>query len=97
MSPTVRGFPPGRNVEQMGCCFVQGHYHGLFELVYNGTPHALNWGMTVGCLIDDESLAFAYNKNTLKRPVLGCGGIIDGKPVLFPMILRRGGRWSRKI
>ena len=92
-----KGVSTRRNVEQMGCCFVQGHYHGLFELVYNGTPHALNWGMTVGCLIDDESLAFAYNKNTLKRPVLGCGGIIDGKPVLFPMILRRGGRWSRKI
>jgi hypothetical protein len=83
-----------RNVEQSGMSFVQGHHHGTFEVVYNGTPDALNWGMTVGCLIDDGSLAFAYNRNTLRRPVIGCGGIIDGQPRLFPMVLARGGRWT---
>jgi len=83
-----------RNTEQTGCSFVQGHHHGTFEIVYNGTPASLNWGMTVGCLIDDSSLAFAYNKNTLKRPIIGCGVIINGQPKLLPMILERGGRWN---
>ncbi len=83
-----------RNVEQCGMCFVQGHHHGTFEVIYNGTPDALNWGMSVGCLIDDHQLAFAYNKNTLKRPVIGCGAIIDGQPRLLPMVMAKGGRWT---
>jgi hypothetical protein len=49
--------------------------------------------MTVGCLIDD-ALALTYNKNTLKRPIIGCGAILDGHPKLLPMILEKGGRWN---
>lgn len=86
-----------RNVEQAGMCFVQGHHHGVFEIVYHGTTDALNWGMTIGCLINDEERAFAYNKNTIKRPVIGCGGVVDGNPRLFPMLLGKGGRWNGKV
>lgn len=86
-----------RNVEQAGMNFVQGHHHGLFELVYHGTPEFLNWGMTIGCLIDDNSIAFAYNKNTIKRPVMGCGGYVNGHPILFPMKLAKGGRWTGDV
>jgi hypothetical protein len=82
------------NVALIGCNFVQGHHHGVFDIHYLGTPYSLNWGMTVGCLIDDASLAFAYNKNTLKRPIIGCGAILDGQPKLLPMILEKGGRWN---
>lgn len=82
------------NVRDAGMCFVQGHHHGIFELVYHGTPDLLNWGMTCGCLIWDEELAFAYNKNTIKRPVIGCAGFVDGHPRLFPMPLKKGGRWA---
>lgn len=86
-----------RNVEQAGMCFVQGHHHGTFEIVYHGTPDALNWGITAGCLIDDEALAFSYNKNTIKRPIIGCAGLIDGNPKLFPMALAKGGRWTGAV
>ena len=48
--------------------------------------------MTVDCLIDDASLAFAYNKNTLKRPIIGCGAILDGQPKLAAYEARE--RWS---
>lgn len=82
-----------RNVEQAGMAFVQGHHHGTFEIVYHGTPEYLNWGITAGCLIDDESLAFGYNKNTIKRPVIGCAGYVNGYPILFPMKLNNKGRW----
>ena len=83
-----------RNVEQAGMCYAQGHFHSQFEIIYHGTPDFLNFGMTIGCLIDDESLAFAYNKNSMKRPVIGCGGIIDGEPKLFPMVLNKNKRWN---
>jgi hypothetical protein len=83
-----------QNVKQCGMNFIQGHHHGTFEVVWNGTPDALNFGMTVGCLIDDHSLAFAYNKTTMARPIIGCGIILDGQPRLLPMVLAKGGRWS---
>ena len=83
--------------QQMGMSFVQGHYHNTFEIGYSSTPDKLLWNMTVGCLIDDKSLAFAYNKTTLGRPIIGCGIIIDGQPVLLPMVLKKGGRWIGKL
>lgn len=89
-----RSISTKRNVEQAGMSFVQGHHHGTFEIVYHGTPDALNFGMTVGCLIDDHALAFAYNKNTIRRPIIGCGIILDGLPKLLPMPLAKGGRWT---
>ena len=84
-----------RNVEQVGgACFIQGHHHSTFEIVYHGTSRALAWGMSVGCLIDDESLAFAYNRNSIKRPTIGCAIVINGQPKLLPMVLAKGGRWT---
>lgn len=83
--------------QQLGMCFVQGHYHNTFEIGYSSTPEKLIWNMTVGCLIDDKSLAFAYNKTTLGRPIIGCGIIIDGQPMLIPMILNKGSNWTGKL
>ncbi len=53
--------------------------------------------MTVGCLVDSHSLAMAYNKNNLKRPVIGCGVIIDSIPQLIPMVLNKAGRWIGRL
>ncbi len=73
----------------LGMCVVQGHYHSKFELIHKG--HL--WGMTVGCLIDDTHEVFSYNKTQSKRPQLGCGVIVDGRPELIPMVLNELGRW----
>lgn len=83
-----------KNSQAMGSSFVQGHHHESFEIQYWGNPHALLFGMTVGCLVDNESLAMAYNKNNLKRPVVGVGVIIDSIPQLIPMVLNSKGRWT---
>jgi len=77
--------------------YIQSHYHSKFELKYFSSPEALRWGMTVGCLIDKDSLAFAYSKVNIKRPVIGCAVIIDGVPQLIPMTLKRGGKWVGKL
>lgn len=82
-----------KNSQAMGSSFVQGHHHEAFEISYWGNPNALLFGMTVGCLVDNKSLAMAYNKNNLKRPVIGVGIIVDSVPQLIPMILNRSGRW----
>lgn len=76
---------------------VQGHYHEKFEIVFQGNGERLNFGMTVGCLIDDSSMAFHYNKVFVKRPVIGLGMIIDSQPLLIPMVLNRKGRWNGRV
>lgn len=81
----------------MGMSCIQGHYHEKFEVRYWGNKLGLYFGMIVGCLIENSSLAFAYNKLNLKRPVIGCGGIINGLPKLFPMILDKNGRWIKEV
>jgi hypothetical protein len=86
-----------RAAEQAACCLVQGHYHSSFMIQYSGNTDRLIWASTVGCLIDDESLAFAYNKIARKRPILGCLVIQNGYPILIPMILSKGGKWVGEI
>jgi len=76
---------------------VSGHYHSLFKIDYWANPDQLYFGMNVGCSIDDKSLAFAYNKNTTKRPIVGHGLIWEGLPMLLPMILNKKGRWTGQI
>lgn len=86
-----------KNSQAMGMSFVQGHHHESFEIQYWGNPNALLFGMTVGCLVDPHSLAMAYNKNNLRRPVIGLGLIVDSIPILIPMVLNSKGRWTGKL
>ncbi len=83
--------------QQLGVNFIQGHFHNDFCIAYSSTPEKLLWNMTIGCLIDDKALAFAYNKTTLGRPIIGTGIIIEGQPVLLPMVLDKKGRWIGKL
>ena len=76
---------------------VQGHFHEKFEITFAGNGERLNFGMTVGCLIDDDSMAFHYNKVFVKRPVIGLGMIIDSQPKLIPMVLNAKRRWNGRI
>jgi hypothetical protein len=78
-------------------CAVQGHYHERFNIQYWGNPLALNWGLQVGCLIDKDSLAFEYGRSNLKRPVIGCGIILEGQPRLLPLVMGKNGRWNKKL
>lgn len=80
--------------QSMSMNVVQGHYHNTFKIDYWSNPNNLFWGMQVGCSIDDKSLAFAYNKNSPKRPLIGHGIIIDGFPKLLPIVLNKKGRWT---
>ena len=83
--------------QAQGMCAVQGHFHEKFNIHYWGNSLGLYWGMQCGCLVDPKSLAFAYNKNNLKRPIIGTGVIIDDQPLLIPMILNKRGRWVGRI
>lgn len=80
--------------QSMGMSAAQGHYHNQFNIQYWGNPMGLYWGMQIGCLIDDSTLAFHYNRTTMHRPVIGCAAVIDGLPKLLPLVMNKGGGWN---
>lgn len=82
--------------QQMGMNAVQGHFHENFSVKYWGNPTGLYWGLQVGCLIDDDALAFSYNNVNIKRPVIGTALILDSLPHLVPMVLDEDGRWINR-
>lgn len=73
--------------KNMSCNVIQGHFHSKFNVSYWSNPENLFWSMQAGCMVDNNSLAMAYNKLTLDRPILGCGVIINGVPILEAMPL----------
>lgn len=77
-----------------GYSVVQGHYHTEFNIKYGSNPQNLLFSLQTGCLIDPKSLAFSYGRLHLERPIIGCAGILGGRPVLFPMQLTVAGRWN---
>ena len=83
--------------QQRGVCTIQGHFHTDFRIDYCGNPHNLLWSLQSGCLIDKRSLAFAYDKVNVNRPILGTSVIIDSQPILIPMVLNKQSRWVGKL
>lgn len=79
--------------QSIGMSLVQGHHHSLFECRYWNAGNGLHFGVTSGCLIDDTSMAFAYNKVHKTRPVIGVTFIENSFPQLIPMALDENNRW----
>lgn len=82
----------GKLSKNMAMHTVQGHFHSKFQINYWSNMDGLYWDAHVGCLIDDQSLAFSYNKVTVERPIIGCLVILNGQPKLIPMLLKKN-RW----
>ena len=83
--------------QTMGMSAVQGHYHTKFVISWWANPDNLFFGMNVGCLINQKSMAFAYAKNFKTRFIIGCAVILNGIPRLLPMVLNEKGDWIGKI
>lgn len=79
--------------QSMGMSVVCGHHHSQFEIRYWQNDTHLNFAITSGCLIDDNSYAFAYNKLQPKRPIMGVTFIDNGLPSLIPMLVDNENNW----
>ncbi|MEE4244541.1 MAG: metallophosphoesterase [Kangiellaceae bacterium] len=88
----------GKLAKEMGCSAIQGHYHGKFEITWHRTAMGSRFNAFAGCLVDEDSMAMAYARNNLPKPVLGAM-LIDkaGLPYLLKMKLDTKGRWNEKI
>lgn len=78
---------------KQGMSLVCGHFHSKSNVHWWQNDKGLNFSMQVGCLIDDESPAFDYNKTQAIRPVLTVGIIKNGIPFLIPMYVNKRNRW----
>jgi predicted phosphodiesterase len=67
------------------CC---GHIHSEAGIQYNASKKDLIWGLQVGGALDDKTYAAAYAKDQLKKSIVGCGVVLNGKlPLFIPMNL----------
>lgn len=83
--------------KKLGISVVQGHHHSLHGVHFWANRLKKFFAAQTGCTIDDTSLALAYNKSTVERPLLGGLVIVDGYPIPIPMNLDSNGRWDGKL
>lgn len=76
---------------------VCGHLHGKLSIEYARNTHEQYWAAQGGCLVDEDSRAFSYGKESKYKPALGCLVIIEGVPQIIPMQTNSDGRWIGKI
>lgn len=76
---------------------VIGHLHTNAGIEYAANRRHLIFGFGVGCLLDQEKYAFAYQKTQRDKPLIGCGMVRRGIPLFVPMILEKGGRWIGQL
>ena len=88
---------PGSTMRLMGCNTVHGHRHSHSFIFFDKTRTGVRFDMLVGSGIDDKAIAYTYNKKDIRRPLLSCGVLVDGIPIIIPMVLKADGRWNRRI
>lgn len=62
----------GKLCKEMGMSAIQGHYHSLLEVTNHKAPNGMRFNAFAGSFADVDSLAMAYGKNFVNRPILGC-------------------------
>ncbi len=74
---------------------VMGHRHSVAGHHWGAGPRERWFGLDVGCLIDVDAFQFAYGKHSNKKPLIGCGFVIDGMPKFEMMPCSQGELYHR--
>jgi len=64
---------------------VQGHCHSMQYLQWSQSEKDRIFAMQVGCGVNDDTYAFHYGRHFPKKPVLGCGIVLDSGT--FPLVI----------
>lgn len=68
---------------------VIGHLHANAGVSYYCNGEFRVFGMSVGCGVDVDKMEMEYGKKFTRKPILGCGVVIDGKRAFFePWLLK---------
>lgn len=71
-------FPALANAKELFCSTVQGHHHASFGVQYHANVDSRVFGLQVGCGVDHRRAEMAYGTKYNKKPILGCGVVVDG-------------------
>lgn len=71
------------NAEKECKSVVQGHFHAQGGIVWGANSHTAYFGLQTGCGTDPRSEYLNYSKIYARRPVLGCGIVLDGEAAYF--------------
>jgi predicted phosphodiesterase len=80
--------PALANAKDLFQSVVAGHHHSSAGVYYHANPNSLVFGMNVGCLVDWHHASMSYGVKFNKKPILGCGVVIDGKHAVFEPMIR---------
>lgn len=70
---------------RMSC--VVGHSHSVASVHYSANNNSIIWGMAVGCGINRDSFAFAYDKPSRRKQILACGVVSYTNRGTYPTIV----------
>lgn len=83
--------PAWNKAKAEGMSVVMAHFHSKAGVKYHANPLRRTFGMDVGALIDDKSLAFAYAKRQTARSILGVGVVLGSDEAYWiPMPINKG-------
>lgn len=88
--------PAKLRAEQSCMSTVIGHVHSVGGVQYGAGPKHRLFGMDVACGVDRNAMAMAYGKNMVRKPVLGCGVLIDGEGYFEIMRCGPGEQFARR-
>jgi hypothetical protein len=72
-----------------GKSLVQGHWHSRSYVRWHVTDNDRIFAMQVGCGVDEDAYAMAYNEDPMERWILSCGVVLENGtlPIVEPMKL----------
>jgi len=76
---------------------VIGHHHSNAGIIYTANREKTIFGLAVGCLLDETRYAFRYGKKFARKPVLGCGVVLEGNPIFVQLHTNKRGGWKGRI
>lgn len=66
---------------------VQGHFHAQAGVNYFANHSTRIFGLQVGCGVDHSALAMEYGRKYNRKPIVGCGVVIEGHTGIFEPLL----------
>lgn len=88
-------YPAINKAKSIGMSVVMGHCHSVAGYQWTASPIKRFFGMSTGCGIDIDKMQFEYGKNHIRRPILGAGLVLDGKPYHEIMPCGKGERYYK--
>lgn len=62
---------------------VMGHLHSNAGTWWTANEHSRVFGLAVGCGVDRKSWAFRYGRDLRRKPILGCGVVLENADNAF--------------